>query len=103
MLMSMEWFDRVGAELQEHLESICEKFDQAGHMSIERSARHPRIEFFVETDDEPDRDYFCTLFFDPHNEEFYVESYDADLGQPARTILPDIDHIIDAVHESFHE
>ncbi len=99
----MEWFDRVASELQEHLESICEKFDEAGHMTIERSSRHPRIEFFVETDDEPDRDYFCTLFFDPHNEEFYVESYDADLGQPARTILPDIDHIIDAVHESFHE
>jgi len=99
----MEWFDRVASELQEHLESICEKFDEAGHMAIERSSRHPRIEFFVETDDEQERDYFCTLFFDPHNEEFYVESYDADLGQPARTILPDIDHIIDAVHESFHE
>ncbi|RHW42055.1 hypothetical protein D1B31_05280 [Neobacillus notoginsengisoli] len=101
--MSMEWFDRVSSELQEHLESICEKYDQAGQMSVERSSRHPRIEFFVETDEEGGRDYFCTLFFDPHNEEFYIEGYDLDLEQPARTILPDIDNIIDAVHESFHE
>jgi hypothetical protein len=103
--MSMEWFDRVSTELQDHLESICEKYDQAGHMAIERSSKHPRIEFFVETEDEEGegRDYFCTLFFDPHNEEFYVETYDPDLGQPARTILPDIENIVDAVHESFHE
>ncbi|WP_316568993.1 hypothetical protein [Neobacillus sp. YIM B06451] len=101
--MSLEWFDRVTSELQDHLESICEKYDQAGQMSIERSSRHPRIDFFVETDDCDGRDYFCTLFFDPHNEEFYVETYDPDLEQPSRTILPDIENIIDAVHESFHE
>lgn len=101
--MSLEWFDRVTSELQDHLESICEKYDQAGQMSIERSSKHPRIEFFVETDDCDGRDYFCTLFFDPHNEEFYLETYDPDLEQPARTILPDIENIIDAVHENFHE
>ncbi len=99
----MEWFDRVSSELQDHLESICEKYDQAGQMAVERSSKHPRIEFFVETDDCDGRDYFCTLFFDPYNEEFYVETYDAELEQPARTILPDIENIIDAVHESFHE
>src|SRR2546423_1629624 len=27
-LMSLEWFDRVCAELQDHLESICEEYDQ---------------------------------------------------------------------------
>lgn len=101
-ILSLEWFDRVTGELQEHLESICEKFDQTGHMSIDRSAKHPRIEFFVETEDD-EREYFCTLFFDPHNEEFYVETFDVDLEQPSRTILADIDDIVDAVHESFHD
>lgn len=100
--MTLEWFDRVTVDLQDHLESICEKFDQTGHMTIDRSAKHPRIEFFVETEDD-EREYFCSLFFDPHNEEFYVETFDADLEQPARTILSDIDDIVDAVHESFHE
>lgn len=100
--MSLEWFDRVTGELQEHLESICEKFDQTGHMTIDRSAKHPRIEFFVETDQD-EREYFCTLFFDPYNSEFYVETFDVDLEQPSRTILADIDDIVDAVHESFHE
>ncbi|MCM3585986.1 hypothetical protein M3182_09635 [Mesobacillus maritimus] len=100
--MSLEWFDRVTGELQDHLESICEKYDQTGHMSIDRSAKHPRIEFFVETE-ENERDYFCTLFFDPHNEEFYVETFDVDFEQPSRTILSDIENIVDAVHESFHE
>lgn len=100
--MSLEWFDRVSGELQDHLESICEKYDQTGHMTIDRSAKHPRIEFFVETEDD-EREYFCSLFFDPHNEEFYVETFDADLEQPSRTILADIDDIVDAVHESFHE
>ncbi|MBM4762795.1 hypothetical protein [Bacillus sp. B15-48] len=100
--MSLEWFDRVTGDLQQHLESICEKYDQTGHMSIDRSAKHPRIEFFVETDGN-EREYFCSLYFDPHNEEFYVETFDPDLEQPARTILADIDDIIDAVHEHFHE
>lgn len=100
--LSLEWFDRVTGELQDHLESICEKYDQTGHMSIDRSAKHPRIEFFVETE-ENERDYFCTLFFDPHNEEFYVETFDVDFEQPSRTILSDIENIVDAVHESFHE
>ncbi|WP_121613318.1 hypothetical protein [Mesobacillus foraminis] len=100
--MSLEWFDRVTGELQDHLESICEKYDQTGHMTIDRSAKHPRIEFFVETLDD-EREYFCSLFFDPHNEEFYVETFDVDLEQPSRTILADIDDIVDAVHESFHE
>ncbi len=102
MFMSLEWFDRVTGELQEHLESICEKFDQTGHMTIDRSAKHPRIEFYVETD-QNEREYFCTLFFDPYNSEFYVETFDVDLEQPSRTILADIDDIVDAVHESFHE
>ncbi|QOR64767.1 hypothetical protein IM538_12950 [Cytobacillus suaedae] len=100
--MSLEWFDRVTSELQDSLESICDKFDEVGHMSVDRGAKHPRIEFFVETEDD-DRDYFCTLFFDPHNEEFYIESFDFELEQISRTILSDIDNIVDAVHESFHE
>jgi len=50
-LMSLEWFDRVCGELQEHLESICEEYDQVGQMTIERAAKHPMIEFFVDTAD----------------------------------------------------
>ncbi|MCV9885998.1 hypothetical protein [Metabacillus halosaccharovorans] len=99
--MSMEWFDRVSSELQDHLESICEKYDQEGNMSIDRGAKHPRIEFFIETDDD-DREYFCTLFFDPYNEEFYFETFDFEYEQTTRTILADIEEIIEAVHESFH-
>lgn len=97
----MEWFDRVSSELQEHLESICEKYDQEGHMSIDRGAKHPRIEFFIETEDD-DREYFCTLFFDPFNEEFYLETFDFEYEQTTRTILADIEDIIEAIHESFH-
>ena len=100
--MSMEWFNRVTGELQDQLNSICEEYDQTGHMTINQSAKHPRIEFFVETEDD-ERDYFCTLLFDPNNTEFYVESYDLSLEQPARIILPDFEAIVDAVHESFHE
>ncbi|MDT8861569.1 hypothetical protein N0O92_15230 [Alkalihalobacillus sp. MEB130] len=100
--MTLDWFDRVSAELQDDLESICEKYDQVGHMSIDKGAKHPRIEFFVETED-LDREYFCTLFFDPFNNEFYIESYDLDLDLSSRTILEDIEDIIDAVHESFHD
>jgi hypothetical protein len=99
--MSLEWFDRVSSELQEQLESICEKYDQVGHMSIDRAAKHPRIEFFAELEDD-ERDYFCTLFFDPHNENFYVESFDIEYEQISRTILSDIEDVVDAVHESFH-
>lgn len=100
--MSLEWFDRVTGELQDHLESICDKYDQVGQMSIDRGAKHPRMEFFVETEDD-DREYFCTLFFDPHNEEFYIESFDVEYGQTSKTILSDIEDIIDVVHESLHD
>jgi hypothetical protein len=105
--MSLEWFDRVCSELQDHLESICEEYDQVGQMSIERAAKHPRIEFFVETEDinteELDRDFFCTLFFDPQNEEFYIDTFDVDSGHTAKIILSDIEDIIDEVHESLHD
>ena len=30
--MSMEWFNRVTGELQDHLNSICEKYEKIGHM-----------------------------------------------------------------------
>ncbi|WP_419958822.1 hypothetical protein [Psychrobacillus psychrotolerans] len=100
--MTTEWFDRVTEELQDNLNSICEEYDQIGHMNINRASKHPRIEFFVSTEDE-DRDYFCTILFDPYNEEFYVESFDVELLQPTRIILHDITDIIEAVHESFHE
>ncbi|WP_299088554.1 hypothetical protein [uncultured Metabacillus sp.] len=99
--MSIEWFDRVCGELQDQLESICEKYDQIGHMSIDRGAKHPRIEFYVETEDD-ERDYFCTLFFDPHNEDFYIETFDFEYEQTTRTILSDIEDIVDAIHDSFH-
>lgn len=102
MVITTEWFDRVTEELQDHLNSICEEYDQVGHMNINRASKHPRIEFFVSTDEE-ERDYFCTILFDPYNEEFYVESFDIELLQPTRIILDDITDIIDAVHESFHE
>lgn len=102
MTITTEWFDRVTEELQDHLNSICEEYDQIGHMNINRASKHPRIEFFVSTEDD-DRDYFCTILFDPYNEEFYVESFDVELLQPTRIILHDITDIIEAVHESFHE
>jgi uncharacterized protein YjgD (DUF1641 family) len=106
-LMSLEWFDRVCGELQDHLESICEEYDQIGQMTIERAAKHPRIEFFVDTADvdteELDRDFFCTLFFDPQNEEFYIDTFDVDSGHTAKIILSDIEEIIQEVHESLHD
>lgn len=102
MIITTEWFDRVTEELQDHLNSICEEYDQVGHMNINRASKHPRIEFFISTDEE-ERDYFCTILFDPYNEEFYVESFDVELLQPTRIILDDITDIIEAVHESFHE
>lgn len=102
MVITTEWFDRVTEELQDHLNSICEEYDQVGHMNINRASKHPRIEFFVSTEDEK-RDYFCTILFDPYNEEFYVESFDVELLQPTRIILDDITDIVEAVHESFHE
>ena len=94
MTITTEWFDRVTEELQDHLNSICEEYDQIGHMNINRASKHPRIEFFVSTEDE-DRDYFCTILFDPYNEEFYVESFDVELLQPTRIILDDITDIIE--------
>ncbi|MEY2355993.1 hypothetical protein [Lysinibacillus capsici] len=100
--MSMEWFNRVTSELQDHLKSNCEEYDQIGHMNINRGSKHPRIEFFISTEDD-DRVYFCTLLFDPYNEEFYLESFDMTLQQPTRIILDDITDVIEAVHESFHE
>lgn len=102
MTITTEWFDRVTEELQDHLNSICEEYDQVGHMNINRASKHPRIEFFVSTED-AERDYFCTILFDPYNEEFYVESFDVELLQPTRIILDDITDIVEAVHESFHE
>ncbi|MFZ3580350.1 hypothetical protein [Virgibacillus sp. DJP39] len=100
--MSMEWFNRITGDLQDHLTSICEKYEQTGHMTVDQSAKHPRIDFFVETEND-DREFFCTILFDPHNEEFYLESFDLDLEQPARIILADSKDVIDAVHESFHD
>jgi hypothetical protein len=100
--MSLEWFDRVTGELQDYLESVCDKYDQVGHMTIDRGAKHPRIELIVEME-ENERDYFCTLFYDPYNEEFYMESLDIEFDQTSRTIFKDIEDIVDAVHESFHQ
>lgn len=100
--MSLEWFDRVCAELHDNLESICAKYDQVGNMTIERGSKYPRIEFFVETEDEG-RVYFCTISFDPAHEDFFYETFDPDLGHTARTVLFDIEDIVDAVHESIHE
>lgn len=99
--MSLEWFDRVCSEMQDSLESICEDYDELGQMRIDRAAKHPKIEFFIEYEDD-DREVFCTLFFDPHNEEFYMEEFDFTAGDTYRQILPDIEEILDAVHESFH-
>jgi hypothetical protein len=100
--MSLEWFDRVCGELQDHMESICDKYDELGHISIDRASKHPNVDFFVENE-ENDREVFCTIFFDPYNEEFYIEEFDLVLEQTSRTILPDMEDIVDAVHESFHE
>jgi hypothetical protein len=100
--MSLEWFDRVTGELQDHLESICEKYDQVGHMTIERGAKYPRIEFFVETEDD-ERVYFSTISYDPAHSEFFYETFDPEMGHTSKTILFDIEDIIDAVHESLHD
>lgn len=100
--MSLEWFDRVSGELQDHLESICAKYDQVGNMTVERGAKYPRIEFFVETE-EDERVYFCTISYDPAHEDFFFESFDPDLGQTSRIVLYDIEDIVDAVHESLHD
>ncbi|WP_285767215.1 hypothetical protein [Peribacillus sp. SI8-4] len=99
--MSLEWFDRISGELQDHLTSICEEYGRNGSMVVERGSKHPRIEFYSELDDH-ERDYFASVFFDPHNEEFYLESFDQELGQVSKLVLADIEDIVDAVHESLH-
>ncbi|MGJ9458765.1 hypothetical protein [Oceanobacillus sp. CF4.6] len=99
--MHLEWFDRVCGELQDSLNSMCEKYDENGRLLIERGARHPRIDFFTDSGEE-DRDYFCTLFFDAPNEEFYIQSIDPYYGHVSKVVLKDIEDIIDVVHESFH-
>jgi len=100
--MSLEWFDRVSEELHDHLESICDKYDEVGHMAIDRAAKHPRIEFFVETE-EDESEHFCALFFDPYNEEFYIKTMDMDFEHLSKVVLQDIEDIIDEVHESFRQ
>ncbi|AXI08685.1 hypothetical protein CV093_07450 [Oceanobacillus sp. 143] len=100
--MHLEWFDRVCGELQDSLNSICEKYDENGRMLIERGAKHPRIDFFTDNEKD-DRDYFCSLFFDPHNEEFYIQTVDPEYGHISKVLLEDIEDIIDAVHQCFHE
>lgn len=100
--LSLEWFDRVSGELQEYLESICEEYDEIGHITIDRASKHPKMDFYVEVDEE-EREYFCTLYFDPHNEEFYLQEYDIETEHTSKVILPDIEDIIDAVHEAFHD
>ncbi|WP_340371975.1 hypothetical protein [Peribacillus sp. FSL E2-0218] len=99
--MSLEWFDRISGELQDHLTSICDEYDRNGSMIVERGSKHPRIEFYTELDDH-ERDYFASVFFDPHNEEFYLEFFEQELGQVSKVVLADIEDIVDAVHESFH-
>lgn len=99
--MSLEWFDRISGELQDHLTSICDEYYRNGSMIVERGSKHPRIEFYTELDDH-ERDYFASVFFDPHNEEFYLESFEQELGQVSKVVLTDIEDIVDAVHESFH-
>ncbi|MFC0271386.1 hypothetical protein ACFFIX_07955 [Metabacillus herbersteinensis] len=101
--MSMLWFDRISAELQDHLTSICEKYDQSGNMSIDRASKHPRIDFFLEMENMEEREYFSTLSFDPKNEEFYVETFDYEVGQLSRLMLPDIEEIIDTIHDHLHD
>ena len=41
MTMTTEWFERVTEELQDHLNSICEQYDQVGHMNINRASKLP--------------------------------------------------------------
>jgi hypothetical protein len=43
------------------------------------------------------------LFFDPQNEEFYIDTFDVDSGHTAKIILSDIEEIIDEVHASLHD
>ncbi|MCG3088741.1 hypothetical protein [Sporosarcina cyprini] len=100
--MSMDWFDRVCEELQDHLESICDQYGEVGHMTIVRAAKHPRIEFFLETEEDL-REYFFTLFYDPCNEEFYITTIEFDTDRLSKVVLPDIEDIIDEVHETFHD
>ncbi|WP_026672226.1 hypothetical protein [Alkalihalobacterium bogoriense] len=100
--MSLEWFDRVCSELQDSMESICEQYDEVGQIQIDRASKHPKIECYIELDD-GERDYFCSLLFDPHNEEFYIVEYDLETEHTARIILDDIDDIIEVVHETFHD
>ncbi|MEC5422552.1 hypothetical protein QGM71_03475 [Virgibacillus sp. C22-A2] len=99
--MDLEWFDRVCSELGDSLDSICSKYGENGNMSIVRGAKHPRIDFFTDSE-AVDREYFCTILFDPYNEEFYIQSFEPELGHESKVVLDDIEDIIDAVHESFH-
>ncbi|WP_404458459.1 hypothetical protein [Oceanobacillus kapialis] len=101
--MHLEWFDRVCEELQDSLNAICEKYDdENGRLAIERGAKHPRLDFFTYSGEE-DIDYFCTLYFDPYNEEFYFQTIDPEYGLTSKVLLDDIDDILDYVHESFHD
>ncbi|MFD2630115.1 hypothetical protein [Oceanobacillus kapialis] len=100
--MHLEWFDRVCEELQDSLNAICEKYDENGRLTIERGAKHPRLDFFTYSGEE-DIDYFCTLYFDPYNEEFYFQTIDPEYGLTSKVLLDDIDDILDYVHESFHD
>ncbi len=99
--MTLEWFDRVCGELQDSLDSICSKYNETGGMSIERGAKHPRVDFFIENEGD-NREYFCTLFLIRIMKNSILSLSRMDLGHTGKVVLADIEDIIDAVHESFY-
>ncbi|RSK27247.1 hypothetical protein EJF36_10345 [Bacillus sp. HMF5848] len=101
--MSLEWYYRVEPLVRTSLPDICESFDDYDVIfeSI-TSTKHPSFQFFIVFDDE-ETALFCSIHFDPINQEFYSLYYDEESEYEVKVLMHDVQDILDYIHTAFHE
>lgn len=101
-MSSLDWFYRMEHALRNSLPEMEEVFNPYDiYLEGNITEFHPSFTFTVDIED--DEKEFCSILFDPVNQEFYSYYYNDLLDLDSKILLNDLEEMLDYIRTRFYE
>ena len=99
-MSSLDWYYRMEQFIRNSLPELSEEFSPFDiYMEGNVTEFHPSFSFTLSYDEEELE--FCTILFDPVNQEFYSYYLHDELELDCKILLNDLDEVLDFIYFSF--
>jgi len=101
-LSNLEWLSRIEQAIRISLPEVSAKFDDYEiRLTVNTTKKHPSLSFYTEMDTIIYE--FCTIHFDPVNQELYSYYLNEDFELNSKILFTELEEIIDFIYDAFFD